>query len=104
MESLENKMSNCEIEARNAMLKHNLRPVEDATGSMHHTDFPFTDEDQEIAELAYWLGGIFTDKEGTDPDTKLRFTYWYSEMSSIDIWRRVARALRMNGLRITNRD
>lgn len=104
MESAETQMSDCEIEARKAMIKHDLHPIEDATGSMHHTDYPFIEEDQEIAELAFWLGGIFIDKEGTNPDTPLKLSYWYKEMSSIDIWRRVARALRMHGLRITNRD
>jgi hypothetical protein len=95
-------MSGLEKEALAAMAKHGLRPTDDPMGDYHHTGASFTTEDEEIAELAYWLGGLFIDKEG-DPDAPHKESYFYNEMTSIDIWKRVARALRIHGLKIANR-
>ena len=94
--------SRAEIEARQAMTKLGLRPIENPMGDDHHTDAEFTPGDHEVAELAYWLGGLFIDKECYDPQTPLKDTYWYNEMSSLDVWARVARALRLHGLKIVN--
>jgi len=94
--------SRLEIEARQAMAKHDLSPIENPRGEDHHTDAEFTPEDREIAELAYWLGGLFIDKENYPYGTPIEKTYWYNEMTSLDIWARVARALRLHGLKIVN--
>lgn len=94
-------MSPIEIEARKAMARHGLRPVE-PFGDCHHTEIQFVPEDHEIGELAFWLGGLFIDKENYDPNMPVKDTYWYKEMSSQDIWTRVARALRVHGLKIVN--
>jgi hypothetical protein len=93
-----------EINAKAAMAKHGLRPFDEPMGDSHHTDAPFTSEDREIAELAFWLGGLFIDKQDEcDPSTALyKNTYWYKEMTSLDVWARVARALRIHGLKIVN--
>ena len=86
-----------------AMAKHGLRPLDGPWEGMHHTDVNFTKEDREVGCLAYWLGDLFLDKENDDPDTKLKETYWYKEMNPLDTWTRVARALRLHGLKIVNR-
>jgi len=44
--------SRLEIEARQAMAKHDLSPIENPRGEDHHTDAEFTPEDREIDELA----------------------------------------------------
>ncbi len=96
-------MSEIGDKARAAAAKHNLLPLE--MGDDHHTNAPFNEEDEEVAELAYWLGGIFIDKDTRlNPDTALyKDSYFYNEMTSHDAWRRVARALRIHGLKIVHR-
>jgi hypothetical protein len=91
-----------EADARYAMARHGLEPLAEPMGEDHHTDAAFTTEDHEIAELAYWLGGLFIDKEAIDPERPHKETYYYNEMSSFDVWMRVARALRVHGLKIVN--
>lgn len=77
-----------------------LHPKHHPMGDDHHTDAPLLAEDQRAGEaLAYFLGGIFIDKE-VDPSTPLRDTYWHNEMTSSDVWSRVVRALRIHGLEI----
>jgi hypothetical protein len=96
-------MSKLEKDARAAMAKHGLSPIENPVGdTWHHTDARFTEEDEEMAELAYWLGGLFIDKQDVDGSTPLKDTYWHKEMTSLDVWKRVARALRVHGLKIVN--
>jgi hypothetical protein len=101
MQKMTDAKSAIEKYARAAMKKHQLFPLEKPMGDGHHTDAKFTREDEEIGELAYWLGHLFADKDNYFPGTK---TTWYLETSSSDIWMRVARALRVHGLKITNRD
>lgn len=73
-----------------------LDPAFAPMGEDHHTDAPFSDEDKEIGEaIAYFLGGLFIDVE-YDPD------YFYRKMTSEDAWTRVARALRVHGLKIAS--
>lgn len=98
----QHSQSVAEIEARQAMAKLGLHPLECPTGEDHHTDMPFTRADEDVAELAYWLGGLFIDKEHYALDTPIKDTYWYNEMSSLDIWKRVGRALRIHGLKIVD--
>ena len=98
----QHSQSRLEIEARQAMAKLGLHPIEEVAD--HHTDAPFVAMDHDVAELAYWLGGLFIDKEFYDPTTPIKDTYWYNEMSSLDVWARVARALRIHGLKIVNAD
>lgn len=75
-----------------------LHPLHDPLGDDHHTDTPFLEEDKRVGEaLAYFLGTLFADVEGEHS------RYWYHQRTSIDEWSRVARALRVHGLRITNR-
>lgn len=89
-----------EVQSRAAIAKHNLRPIEEPMGDDHHTDAAFTSEDEEVAELAFWLGGIFVDVEEHDPEKPLKESYWYRVMTSHDQWKRIARALRVHGLKI----
>lgn len=95
-------MSDIETRARSAMTKHDLCQIADAMGDDHHTDAPFTQADREIGELAYWLGGLLIDQEVNDMNTPIRDTYWHNTMTSLDQWMRVARALRIHGLKIVN--
>ena len=86
--------------------KYGLHPKEHPLGSDHHTDVPFTPEDTELGELSWYLGGLFVDKEDgwSDGDKLHCESYFYNEMTSYDIWRRVVRALRIHGLKIVQRD
>lgn len=95
-------MRDLEKTAYAAMKKHSLRPIDSPMGDDHHTDAPFTREDEEVAELAYWLGGLFIDVQNQNPDSPYRESYFYKEMTSVDIWKRVARALRIHDLKIVN--
>lgn len=64
-------------------------------GDSHHTDFDATAEDNAIGNaLAYFLGSLF-------PDESPR--YFYEERTSVDEWVRIARALRLHGLRMVGR-
>ncbi len=94
-------MSDIEKEARAAFAKHGLNPHEPTDD--HHTEAEITEEDREFGEIAFCLGGLFIDKQDIDPATPLKDTYWWKEMSSLDQWTRVARALRIHGLKIVNR-
>ena len=93
--------SKIERHAQRAMESRGLHPIE-SLDWRHHTETEFTKEDEEVAELAYWLGGLFIDKEDYDSSTPLGDTYWYKEMNSVDVWKRVARALRIHGLKIVD--
>lgn len=77
--------------------KLGLKPIPYPMGEDHHTDAPFSDNDRAIGDaLAYFLGTLFSDVDGKDSK------YWYYERTSIDEWSRVARALRLHGLKICN--
>lgn len=63
----------------------------------HHSDVPFTPEDNTTGDaLAYYMGTLFADVQGENSP------YWYHVRTSCDEWRRVARALRVHGLKIAN--
>ena len=65
-------------------------------GDGHHTDVDLSDDDKALGDaLAYFLGTLFADQSGND-------RYWHSQRTSVDEWSRVARALRIHGLKITN--
>jgi hypothetical protein len=66
-----------------------LSPIPNPMGDDHHTDADFTAEDLAIGQIAYFLGKII------DADEAPR-------MSSRDYWCRIARALRIHGLKIVN--
>lgn len=71
-----------------------LHPKSDPMGDDHHTDAPMLERDKAIGDaLAYFLGGLFVDTDER---------YFYHEMTSIDVWSRVARALRIHGLAISD--
>jgi hypothetical protein len=58
---------------------------------LHHTDEPFTKEDQAIGDtLGGVLGTLFPDYDSYG-------------CSSVELWSRIARALRIHGLEIVNR-
>ena len=75
-----------------------LHPICDPLGDGNHTDVPFSPDDARIgAALAYFLGTLFADVDAERSD------YWYRVRTSRDEWSRVARALRIHGLAITDR-
>jgi hypothetical protein len=81
-------------ESDEALKAIGLHPKEDPCGEDgHHTEEPFTSEDEKVAELAYYLGTIF-DYGHECPDCPCMKT------SSIELWKRIARALRVHGLKI----
>lgn len=82
-----------------------LHPAFAPMGEDHHTDTPLSDEDKRVGDaLAYFLGGLFVDKEDImDPNRPHKESYFYNEMTSVDAWSRVARALRIHGLKIADR-
>lgn len=58
----------------------------------HHCEAPMLDADRDLGDLLAWfLGDLFCDDR-------------LEEMSPVDQWRRVVRALRVNGLTIANVD
>lgn len=75
-------------------------PIHDPMGKDgHHSEAPFNSQDDLIADkLAFHMGTLFSDVEGEHS------RYWYFERTSVDEWRRVAKALRIHGLRIVRSD
>lgn len=75
-----------------------LHPKVEPLGDDHHTSIPFNQEDSAVGDaLAYFLGTLFADVQDRG------HAYWYSTRTSVDEWRRVARALRIHGLMIADR-
>ena len=75
---------------------YQLFPEQYPCNDGHHTDAEMICEDVDLGNLlGYFLGGLFVDVED-DP------TYIESKMTSTDAWSRVARALRIHGLKIVN--
>ena len=71
-----------------------LSPRPEPMGDDHHTEAAFSGSDQAMGDaLAYFLGGLFVD---------VGERYFREEMTSVDAWQRVARALRVHGLVIAN--
>jgi hypothetical protein len=83
---------------REAHKKLGLNPYDDPLGSAHHTGEDFTPEDNEIAHLLGCFLGDFLVDITEDGDYS-----GIGKLSSIDLWSRVARALRIHGLTICNR-
>ena len=74
-----------------------LRPLDYPLGDDHHTDVPMTDADKTLGDaLAGVLGTMYNDVIGPDCG------YFYTELSAVEEWSRVARALRIHGLKIVN--
>lgn len=79
-----------------------LNPIKNPNGDQHHTEIGIEPADVRLGNaLARVLGGLFVDKEN-DPDRPHKESYFHREMTSRDIWTRVARALRFHGLEIIN--
>ena len=75
-----------------------LAPLDYPLGDDHHTDVPFTTDDDALGHLLGWyLGGLFIDVEDKGNG------WFYHTNTSFETWRRVARALRIHGLTIANR-
>jgi hypothetical protein len=65
-----------------------IEPLDNLRGD-HHTDEPMRREDEEIGDkLSWYMGDLFIDSHRHSPREQ---------------WQRVARALRIHGLRIVNR-
>ncbi len=90
-------VEDCRREALYKCHELGLHPTPDPLGDSHHTDVPFTAaDDAEGDALAYFLGTLFADVGGEG------LRYWYYKKTSFDEWRRVARALRIHGLKIVD--
>lgn len=84
---------NLEKPAVDALLEaKGIRPLDCPNGDEHHTERPFTEEDNDLGHIAHYLGTLSNDENGDN--------FAFGELSSWDQWRRVARALRIHGLRI----
>ena len=71
-----------------------LHPKRHPLGNSHHTDVEPSEQDRKIGDaLAYFLGTLF---DAADED------WFYTKRTSVDEWTRVARALRIHGLAITD--
>ena len=81
-----------------------LHPIPEPCGDLHHTDEPITAEDAALGgSIAFFLGGLFCDLEDDMFEDSARLAkYFTCDMTSVDIWSRVARALRVHGLCITD--
>lgn len=74
-----------------------LHPKHDPLGDCHHVEVPFTEEDSATGDaLAWFLGSLFSDINDAQSG------YFYTTMTSVDEWSRVARALRVHGLKIVD--
>jgi hypothetical protein len=97
------KLSKYDQDALRKCNEFGLHPIPEPIGDDHHTDAPMTVADQEIGDaLAYFLGGLFIDKQEINCETPHKDTYYYNEMTSADVWGRVVRALRIHGLQISD--
>jgi hypothetical protein len=74
-------------------------PLGRPLGDGHHTEEPFTAEDEIVAKKLAWHMGTMHDHFANADDL---WRWWYSESTSQDEWKRVARALRIHGLKIVN--
>lgn len=82
------------VEAANACDALNFHPHNDPLGDGHHTEVEYSLEDWKIGDaLAYFMGTLYG-----DVDEK----YFYYKRTSVDEWARVARALRIHGLKIVD--
>ena len=76
-------------------------PAHEPTGDTHHTEIPLTGQDRAVADrLAHSMGTLQDDFHDADS----LWQWWYRERTSVDEWARVARALRIHGLMIVNRE
>jgi hypothetical protein len=98
------RMTESDREALNECAALGLHPKLHPMGDDHHTDAKPTAEDQATGDaLSYFLGGLFCDKdEEIEPDSRYGDSYFYKGMTSVDVWTRVVRALRVHGLKITD--
>lgn len=66
-----------------------ILPLRNPCGDGNHTDEPLRDEDVKVAEVvSHFVGDLFVD---------------FHTMSPLEQWQVVARALRVHGLKISNR-
>lgn len=73
-----------------------LHPIPEPLGNAgHHTEEPFSKEDEETGDALAWFLGTMWDHD--------RGNHEFSKRTSSEEWQRVARALRIHGLRIADR-
>jgi hypothetical protein len=90
------EMSDKDHEVMDRLNRFGLHPIPHPLGDEHHTDRPFTEEDKAIGDtLSYFLGTMYSD---------VGARYFHFERTSVDEWTRVARALRIHGLAIADRN
>jgi hypothetical protein len=78
--------------------RYGIHPLDDPLGDSHHSDDePLTDEDRDIGRVAWYLGKLFSEEEFGNPK------YMNGVMTSVSLWEKVARALRIHGLAIRDR-
>ncbi len=76
-----------------------IHPLDDPFGAAHHTDYQPTPEDIALGRL---LGRYLGDFLMGEIDSALLLPADIG--SSVDLWTRVARALRSHGLKIVDRE
>lgn len=88
--------SDSELDPVGKAHKLGLHPLRSPLGDVeHHTDVPLTAEDIAIGgALAWFMGTMYSD---------VGERYFYYERTSVDEWARVARALRIHGLKISDK-
>lgn len=83
-------------------------PIMDPLGDGHHCDIPPTEEDMVLGNyLAYSLGTLYSDIAEDicgDAEAVVRGYgyFFYYTSTPVDEWTRIARALRIHGLKIVN--
>jgi hypothetical protein len=76
-----------------------LKPLPNPLRDGHHCDIELTDHDKKVGSaLAYFMGTMYSDVGPCGCND----CYFYSKITSVEEWARVARALRVHGLRIAN--
>ncbi len=75
-----------------------IHPAIAPLGEGHHTEVMLSDRDREIGDaLGYFLGTLFADIPSDD-----RERFFNRELTSVQEWARVARALRIHKLKIVD--
>ena len=85
------------LEDRKKLPQVGINPVSHPLGENgFHTEKPFLESDRKIGEVCGWyMGDIFSDIDHHSD-------FMYREMTSQDTWTRIARALRIHGLKIVD--
>ena len=74
------------------------RPLHSPLGDVHHCDVDLIPEDVELGELLAWFMGTLSNGRPRHPQC-----YCHNSLTSVEEWSRVVRAIRIHGMKLSNR-